>query len=114
MMKGYRYVNVCPSITRYNFHAYSGGGRINMAVAMLDKRIEYTDRLLEIIYNCQMCGACDISCKNVMEMEVIEPINEFRIRCVEDGHTLPVLDRLMSSLRQQGTMMPEAKAKRGQ
>jgi Fe-S oxidoreductase len=114
MMKGYQHVNVCPSIPRYNFHAYSGGGRLNMAVAMLDKRIEYTDRLLEIIYNCQMCGACDISCKNVMDMEVIEPINELRIKCVEDGHTLPVLDRLMSSLRKRGTMMPEAKAKRGQ
>jgi Fe-S oxidoreductase len=113
MIKGYRHVNVCPSITRYNFHAYSGGGRINMAVAMLDKRIEYTNKFLEIVYNCQMCGACDISCKNVMDMEVIEPINELRIKCVEDGRTIPVLDAVMNNLRTEGTSVPGEKAKRG-
>jgi Fe-S oxidoreductase len=114
MIKGYQNVNVCPSITRYNFHAYSGGGRVNMAVAMLDKRIEYTDKLFEIVYNCQMCGACDISCKHIMDMEVLEPINEFRIKCVEDGHTLPTLDGVIKSLRKQGTMVPGVKAKRGE
>ena len=114
MIKGYQHVNVCPSITRYNFHAYSGGGRLNMAVAMLDKRIEYIDKLLEIVYNCQMCGACDISCKHIMDMEVLEPINEFRIKCVEDGHTVPVLDGVISGLREQGTMMSEEKIKRGE
>lgn len=114
MIKGYQNVNVCPSITRYNFHAYSGGGRVNMAVAMLDKRIEYTDKLLEIVYNCQMCGACDISCKHIMDMEVLEPINEFRIKCVEDGHTLPTLDGVINSLRKQGAMMVGARTKRGE
>jgi Fe-S oxidoreductase len=114
MIKGYQHVNVCPSITKYNFHAYSGGGRVNMAVAMLDKRIEYTNKLLEIVYNCQMCGACDISCKNVMDMEVLEPLNELRIKCVEDGHTVPVLDGVMGNLRKHGTMMPEEEFGRGQ
>jgi Fe-S oxidoreductase len=113
MIKGYQHVNVCPSITRYHFHTYSGGGRINVAVAMLDGRLGYSDKLLEIIYNCQMCGACDISCKNVMDMEVIEPINELRIKCIEDGHTLPILDGAISHLRTQDTMMAEEKAKRG-
>jgi Fe-S oxidoreductase len=114
MIKGYRHVNVCPSITKYNFHAYSGGGRLNMAVAMLDKRIEYTNKLLEIIYDCQMCGACDISCKNVMDMEVLEPLNEVRIKCIEDGYTVPVLDRVMDNLRKHGTMVPDEKFRRGQ
>jgi len=112
MVKGYQYVNVCPSITRYNFHAYSGGGRINMAVGILQNRLDYDDKLLEVIYNCQMCGACDISCKYVMEMEVLGPINEFRIRCVEEGHTVPALDSVINGLRKQGTMIPEAKARR--
>ena len=114
MIKGYRHVNVCPSTARYHFHAYSGGGRLNVAVAMLDGRIEYTGKLLEIIYNCQMCGACDISCKNVIDMEVMEPLNEFRIKCVEDGHTLSVLDSVINNLRKEGTIVSERKVKRGQ
>ena len=105
--------NACPSISRYNFNAYSGGGRVNMGVAMLENRLEYTDKLMDIIYNCQMCGACDVSCKYAMDMEVLEPIYEFRIRAVEKGHTNPALGKVINSLRKQGTMVPGARAKRG-
>jgi heterodisulfide reductase subunit D len=114
MVKGYNHVNVCPSIARYNFHAYSGGGRINMAVGMLENRFGYTDKLLEVVYNCQMCGGCDISCKYVMDMEVLEPINEFRIKCVEEGHTVPALDGVIKGMREKGAMMPAANSKRSQ
>ncbi len=109
----YEHVNVCPSIARYDFHTYSAGGRMVFAVAKLEDRIDYSDKLLEVVYNCQMCGACDVSCKYAMDMEVMEPLYEFRIRCVEDGQTLPALDKVINSLRKQGTMVPGAKAKRG-
>ena len=111
---GFEYINVCPSISRYNFHTYSGGGRMVLGTALLANRVDYSDKLLEVVYNCQMCGACDISCKYAMDMEVLEPINELRISCVENGHTLPALDRVMNVLRKQGTMVPGAKAKRGE
>ncbi len=113
-VKGFQPVNICPSISRYNFNAYSGGGRANIGVAMLENRLEYTDKLLHIIYNCQMCGGCDISCKYAMDMEVLEPIYEFRIKAVEDGHTHPALERVVSSLRKQGTLVPGAKVRRGE
>jgi Fe-S oxidoreductase len=112
-VKGYDHVNVCPSITRYEFHTYSGGGRMVMGTALLENRLDYTDKLLEVVYNCQMCGACDTSCKYSMDMEVIEPINEIRIKCVESGHTNPALDKVINSLRKQGTMVPGARIKRG-
>ena len=32
---GYEYANVCPSISKYNFHSYSGGGRMNIGATML-------------------------------------------------------------------------------
>lgn len=110
---GVQHVDACPSIARYNFHAYSGGGRLAMALGLLERRFGYTGNLLEIVYDCQMCGACDISCKYGMDMEVLEPINEFRIKCAEDGQTIPELARSISSLQKQGTMVAGAKAKRG-
>jgi len=109
-VKGFLNVNVCPSIGRYNFHAYSGGGRLSLGVAMLDKELDISDKLLEVLYNCQMCGACDISCKYAMDMEVLEPINEMRIECVEQGHTLPVFEKMMGSLRKKGVMPAGANA----
>ncbi len=113
-VEGSKYVNVCPSISRFNFHTYSAGGRMVFGVAMMEERLDYSDKLLEVVYNCQMCGACDVSCKYSMDMEVLAPLNEFRIQCVEDGHTLPALDDIIGSLRKQGTMLPGARARRGQ
>ena len=113
-VKGYDHAYVCPSIARYEFHTYCGGGRMVMGTALLEKRIDYSDKFLEVVYNCQMCGACDTSCKYAMDMEVIEPINEIRIKCVEEGHTNPALDKVINSLRKQGAMVPGAKAKRGE
>jgi Fe-S oxidoreductase len=111
-IKGLKYANACPSIARYNYHAYSGGGRLNIAVAMLKDGFKYTDRLLDIVYNCQMCGACGVSCNYAMDMEVLEPISEFRIKCNEDGKTNPVLDKVIAGLRKTGSMVP-VKGKRG-
>lgn len=113
-LKEMRHSYACPSISRYNYHTYSGSGRVGMGIAMLEKELEYDDKLLEIVYNCQVCGACDVSCKYAMDMEVLEPISEIRIKCVEEGHTLPALDSVMKSLRKHGTMIPGSKTKRGE
>jgi Fe-S oxidoreductase len=79
---------------------------------MLRDGFKYSDRLLNIVYNCQLCGACGVSCNYAMDMEVLEPINEFRIKCVEDGKTHPALDKAIAGLRKQGSMVP-ATGKRG-
>jgi len=112
-VKGAEYSYACPSIAKYNFHAYSAGGRLNIGAAMLKNGFNYTDKLLDIVYNCQMCGACGVSCNYAMDMEVLEPINEFRIKCNEDGKTNPALDKVIAGLRKTGTMVPGAKGKRG-
>ena len=111
-VSGLQYANVCPSIAKFEFHAYSGGGRMNIGTAMLNAGLKYTDKLLDIIYNCQMCGACGVSCNYAMDMEVQEPINEMRIKCVKDGQTNPALDKVIAGLRKQGSMVP-VKGKRG-
>jgi Fe-S oxidoreductase len=79
---------------------------------MLKNGFNYTDKLLHIVYNCQMCGACGVSCNYAMDMEVLQPINEFRIKCVEDGQTNSALDNVIAGLRKMGSMVP-AKGKRG-
>ena len=32
-VSGLEYANVCPSVARYDFHSYSGGGRLNIGAA---------------------------------------------------------------------------------
>src|SRR4030042_666761 len=111
-VKGSEYSYACPSIARYNFHAYSAGGRLNIAGAKLKNTIKYTDKLRDIVYNCQLCGACGVSCNYAMDMEVLEPISEFRIMCVGEGQTNPALEKVIGGLRKTGSMVP-ARGKRG-
>jgi Fe-S oxidoreductase len=111
-VKGSDFSYACPSIARYNFHAYSGGGRVNIGAAALKNGFNYTDKLLDVVYNCQLCGACGVSCNYAMDMEVLEPITEFRIKANEDGKTNSALDKVIAGLRKQGSMVP-ARGKRG-
>ncbi len=112
-IKGSEYSYACPSIAKYNFHAYAAGGRLNIASSMLKNGFNYTDKLMDIVKNCHMCGACGVSCNYAMDMQVLEPIQEFRIKTVEDGHTVPALDKVIAGLRKTGSMVPGNPAKRG-
>ncbi len=49
-----------------------------------------------------------------MDMDVLAPILEVRARCVEEGKTLPVLDKMVASLKNNGPMVTGANAKRGE
>src|SRR4030042_1100610 len=104
-VEGYQHTYVCPSIARYDFHTYSAGGRMVTGVALLEDRVGYSAKFMEVVYNCQMCGACDVSCKYAMDMEVLEPLYELRFRGVEEGHTNPALDKVITMMRKQKTMV---------
>ncbi len=108
-----KYAYSCPSITKYLFHTYSGGGRLITALSLNDGRIEYSDKLLDIIYQCQMCGACDISCKYGNDIEVLQPLYELRVKCVGDGELHPAHMMIIDGLRKEDNMLLERKAARG-
>jgi Fe-S oxidoreductase len=111
-IKSLKHSDVCPSITKYNINAYSGGGKLSMGFALLDGRLQYTEKMLHAINNCNMCGACDVSCKYNIDMELLEPLYEIRNQSVEDGHTVPALDKVISNLKKTNSMV-EFKNKRG-
>ena len=98
-VKSYNFSYVCPSIAKYQFHSYSGGGRANIIAAGLKDGFNYTDKFMDIVYNCQMCGACGVSCNYAMDMELQEPINELRLKCVAEGKTNAELDNVIKGLK---------------
>lgn len=112
-VKSWRFAQVCPSIGKYNFHAYSGGGKLIMGLSMLTNRVTYTDEFLDILYRCQMCGACDVSCKSNRDMEPFAITQELRIKAVEDGQLLPANMVVIEGLRKEDNMMQAKKAERG-
>jgi len=113
-IKSWRFSNVCPSIVKSNFHAYSGGGKLAIGLAMLEDRItEYTDEMLDMIYKCPTCGACDSSCKYNADLEVLQVVYELRAKCVEDGQLLPAHMFVIEGLRKEDNMLQRLKAERG-
>ena len=112
-IKSWRFAQVCPSIGRYQFHAYSGGGKLIMGNSVLSGRLDYTEDFLDILYRCQLCGGCDISCKCNKDMEPLASIQELRIKAVEDGQLLPTHIAVIDGLRKEDNMMLAKKADRG-
>lgn len=86
--KGWDFAEICPIYQLYGFDAYSGQGMINIAKEVMNGKLEYGDGLEEMLYSCTTCGACDVNCKNVRDMEVLDTILALRADCAERG-TLP-------------------------
>jgi len=80
-----RFSSICPSIDFYNFHAYSGGGRMIMGNAYHKGRVEFTQEMLDVLYRCTNCGGCEVSCKWVYDLEPNEAIHALRVAAVENG-----------------------------
>lgn len=112
-IKSNRFAQICPSIGKYNFHGYSGGGKLIMGNAVLRGMLGYTEDYLDILYRCHMCGGCDISCKCNKDMEPLLAIQEMRIKAVEDGQLLPAHMAVIDGLRKEDNMVLAKKADRG-
>ncbi len=85
-IKSWRFSNVCPAITRYNFHAYSGSGKMIMGLSLLDGRMDWTEEAVKVLYRCTLCGACDVSCKVYRDdIDLVDTLEELRRRSVDDG-----------------------------
>jgi len=113
-IKSARFARACPSIEYNNFQAYSLGGRLAIALSLLEGRIGYNDQLKDIVWKCQMGGACDVSDKicryNIRGLEVMR---EMRFKLVDDGQTLPQHRPYIDNLHKEGNMMMQPGVNRG-
>ncbi len=84
-MSGVKYGQRCPSIERYLFNDHLASGRLKIANALVEKRLDYSPYLLDVIYQCNLCGACDVGCKRNLDLEVLSVLEMLRVKAVEDG-----------------------------
>ena len=104
---------VCPSISRYHFHSWAAGGKMITGLALLRGRIDYSDTLLDIVYQCCMDGACDVSCKNQRDLEPLEMMLALRAKLVEDGQLHPAHMVAIDGLKKEDNMLQQKKSDRG-
>jgi Fe-S oxidoreductase len=112
-MRNSDFIQGCPSVSRYNWHAYAAGGKFNMAYSIMRDRVEVSDAFLDILYKCQMDGSCDISCKVHQDIEPLQLMQELRIKCVEEGQLVPAHMFVIDGLKKEDNMMLASKTDRG-
>lgn len=84
-MPGTKFMTRCPTATKYQFDSYGAYGKIRIGLAVKEGRIEWTDKLLELIYEDPLCGACDVGCKRNLDMEIGLTLEALRVKAVQDG-----------------------------
>ena len=106
---------ICPSMQKYFFDAYSAQGRFDLARALLEHEIEITDKVLEVIYTCTLCGACDVTCKFTRDMEPLEILHELRKYVVKQGKgPLPGHMPAVDSIKKNSNPWLQPKTRRAQ
>ncbi len=113
-IKSWRFAKNCPSICRYKLHAYSGSGKMIMGLSMLSGRSHLNDDIADIIYKCQLCGACDAACKVYRDdIDLTEVLLELRSHCVEQGFLVLEHMATIDALKREDNMLGEPKDRRG-
>ena len=104
-IKSLQFARQCPIDTRYGFNLYSAHGLLYSAIAESEGKTEYSPRLVDALYHCNMCGGCDARCKRNLDIEVLQVIETLRARYVEGGHPLPAsLKAMVDNVRKTENM----------
>jgi Fe-S oxidoreductase len=89
-VKSADYDDICPPLARYQFDCYSAQGKMgDLARCLIEGEIEWSDKLLDVIYNDPICGACSYICGRITDMQPSDVIQAMRAQAVKDGQTLP-------------------------
>jgi Fe-S oxidoreductase len=113
LVKSWRFAYGCPASARYHFHSYSGGGKLIAALSLIEGRIDYSDALLDIVYKCTMCGACDLACRIGTDMEPLQILRELRFRIFEKGKgPLEAHKPIMDSIRNYDNVWLQPRSRR--
>jgi len=101
-----RFAANCPTITYNRFNTYSARGRFQMALAIVNQELTYTDKMAEITRECCACGSCDVSDKVCRyNLEPLEHNLELKADAIKAGKVIPVQRKIMDSLKADQTML---------
>jgi len=112
-IKSWEFAKGCPSVDYRHFHAYSAGGRLISILSLTDGRSEISDEMIDIAYECTLCGQCDVSCKVCRyDMHILSAAREFRHYLNERGHVPQAYPGIIEKLRGSGNMAGAPQAAR--
>lgn len=89
----------CSSNYWNDFDAYGAMGKMRIAIGIYEGRLKWTQELLDIMYACTLCGACDVGCKRNLDLEVELTLEALRVKAVNDGAApLPAHKKIVDNI----------------
>jgi Fe-S oxidoreductase len=115
-IKSHRFSRGCPSHYYAKFDSHSAQGRNDIATGLLAGELNWKDHnesLLDAIYKCTMCAACDINCKRVMDLDIIGVLEGLREDAVEKGYgPLPAHKEFIQSIMNYDNVWKQPRSRR--
>jgi heterodisulfide reductase subunit D len=88
--------HVCPSRFIAGFESSTARGRMLIARALLEKKLNYSRELASMLFTCFLCGACDVKCSQAAKIKVTEITRAMRQDAINAG---VILDELNTSAK---------------
>ena len=116
-IKSHRFCRSCPSLVYGKFDSYAAQGKNDIATGLLAGELNWEDnheKLLEVIYRCPVCAACDINCKRIMDLNIIGVLDALREEACEKGYgPLPAHKEFITSITNYDNVWKQPRTRRG-
>ncbi len=99
-MQSKKFKDICPSGTRFLFEAYFAPGKMEITRALLDEQLQYSERLMHVIFACPLCGGCQAQCDEVNIVKPLEVLQKLRAKVVSEVGPLPAHAKFAKSMKQ--------------
>jgi Fe-S oxidoreductase len=107
-----KFARNCPQGQRFGFLAYYATARFDIAREILEEKLDFTPRIMHILYTCTSCGACEEWCQFINEVYPLKLTEELRIRAVETGNVFPAHIKIRDSIKKYHNPYSELHSKR--
>jgi heterodisulfide reductase subunit D len=87
--RGFDYNDRCPEVFTQYWESSTARGRMAIARAILEGKLEYSEDLAERVFGCFMCGRCREECKKAAQIDVIEVTKAMRQDFIDQGIKIP-------------------------
>lgn len=105
----------CPPGQRFKFNSYYATGRMIIGRGLKEGALTIEDDdVLERLYTCTACRACDENCGNLIKGHIVDVIEGLRQMAVSAGCTLPAHEIMIESLKKNDNVLDRPKEERGE
>jgi len=104
----------CPPGHKFRFTSYFPIGRMMIGRGLQEGVLTIEDDdVLERLYTCTACKACDVNCGNLLGGHIVDVIEGMRQMAVSAGCTLPAHQVMIESLKKNDNVLERPKEERG-